>query len=161
VAAIIRDAVETLGRDLVHTLLLEDPYRLVLPREHRLATRRVASLEELRDESWISTASARCNCEQTVTTACARAGFTPRFALEADEFATTIGFVAAGLGVAMVRLLALTSGLEDVRVLKIRANEPKRFVYTAVRPSGVGTPAIDVMQETLRRAAGQRALSLA
>jgi DNA-binding transcriptional LysR family regulator len=141
-------------RDLLYTLLLEDPYRVVVPRDHPVANKSGVSLQELRDDPWVSTASARCNCLEMVTNACGRAGFTPRFALEADEFATTVGFVAAGLGVSMVPMLALASVPETVRVLQIRSYEPKRHVYCVVRPGSAGNPIVAAMQEELKRSAG-------
>jgi DNA-binding transcriptional LysR family regulator len=142
------------GRDgLAYTHLLDDPYRLVLPRTHPAAGVRTVRLQDMADEPWIATASARCNCLQTVTTACARAGFSPRFAIEADEFATTVGFVAAGLGVALVPMLALSSLPDDVVSRRLRGDGPSRQVYvvTRARPSH---PMIDVLVQALRSSAG-------
>ena len=140
--------------DLVYAHLLEDPYRIVVPRMHPAAAKPMVALETLRDESWISTASARCNTLETVTGACARAGFTPRFAVEGDEFATTVGFVAAGLGVAMVPMLALSSVPETARVRRIRGPEPKRHVYSVTRPVSSGIVVVEALQEALRVSAG-------
>jgi DNA-binding transcriptional LysR family regulator len=139
--------------DLTYTHVVDDPYRLVLPTSHPAAGKRSVALKELSDASWVSTVSARCNCLQTVTTACARAGFTPRFAMEADEFATTVGFVAAGLGVAMVPALGLSSVPEGVRVVRIRGDEPKRFVFAVTRSSD-DNPMVQAMKEALRSSAG-------
>jgi DNA-binding transcriptional LysR family regulator len=140
--------------DLVYAHLLDDPYRIVLPATHPAATNRVIRLKEVSEAAWISTASARCNCLQTVTTACARAGFTPRFTLEADEFATTIGFVAAGLGVAMVPSLALSFVPETVCVCQIRGDEPKRYVYSVTRVPSSRDAMVHAMHEALRLSAG-------
>jgi DNA-binding transcriptional LysR family regulator len=137
-------------RDLLYTHLLDDPYRVVLPRQHPKASKRSVALEELSDNTWISTASARCNCLDTVTTACARAGFSPRFGLEGDEFATTLGLVGAGLGIAMVPMLALTTVPENVRVCRIRKEAPKRHVYCVSRGGASHRVAVDALQEALR-----------
>jgi DNA-binding transcriptional LysR family regulator len=139
---------------LSYVQLLDDPYRLVLPRSHPAAAKRSIALDELADESWIATASARCNCLQTVTTACARAGFTPRFAIEADEFATTIGFVAAGLGVAMVPMLALSALPDTVLSRRIRTEEPVRHVYAGYRKGRADHPLVRTMLDALRVSAG-------
>jgi DNA-binding transcriptional LysR family regulator len=139
---------------LSYLRLLDDPYRLVLPRSHPAAAERSVALEDLADESWIATASARCNCLQTVTTACARAGFAPRFAIEADEFATTIGFVAAGLGVAMVPMLALSALPETAVSRRIRAKEPVRHVYAGFRKSLSDHPLVSGMVDALQLSAG-------
>lgn len=142
------------NRDLVYRRLLEDPYRLVLPLSHPAASKRSVALEDLSQEPWISTASARCNCLETVTSACARAGFTPRFAVEGDEFATTIGFVAAGLGVAMVPMLAVSSVPESVRVCHIRGDAPKRYVYSVTRSASGLDSVVEAMLEALHVSAG-------
>ena len=139
---------------LSYCRLLDDPYRVVLPQSHPAAAQRSVALEELANESWIATASARCNCLQTVTTACARAGFTPHFAIEADEFATTIGFVTAGLGVAMVPMLALSSLPDSVVSRPIRAQEPLRHVYAGFRQSRAEHPLVSTMLDALQMSAG-------
>jgi DNA-binding transcriptional LysR family regulator len=149
----VHDDVECGAREVVYTHLLDDSYRVVLPRGHP-AARNVVALTDLRRDRWISTASARCNCMETVTTACAGAGFTPRFALEADEFATTVGFVAAGLGVAMVPMLALTAVPDSVRVCRILGDEPVRRVYSVTRDVASNPTGVAAVQEALRASAG-------
>ncbi|MGH2734439.1 MAG: LysR family transcriptional regulator [Actinomycetota bacterium] len=139
---------------LAYTHLLDDPYRVVLPRTHRLGGRPEVDLADLAEDPWIATASARCNCTATVSTACARAGFAPRFAMEADEFATTVGFVAAELGVAMVPLLALSSIPDNVRVRRIREAEPVRHVYAVTRRQIADQPALQAMHDALLVSAG-------
>jgi DNA-binding transcriptional LysR family regulator len=118
--------------------LLDDHYMLVLPAGHAAARTQTVPLEKLADDAWVTTASARCNCETSVIEACGLAGFMPNFAIEADEFATTVGFVAAGLGVAMVPRLALSALPEGVVVRRPAGARPKRSVY-AVRRSASGT----------------------
>lgn len=143
------------GRDgLTYMHLLDDPYRLVLPLAHPAASARTVPLQDMADESWIATASARCNTLQTVTTACARAGFSPRFAIEADEFATTVGFVAAGLGVALVPMLALSSFPDDVVSRRLRGGGPSRQVYVVTRSARPSHPMIKVLVQALRSSAG-------
>jgi DNA-binding transcriptional LysR family regulator len=139
---------------LVYTHLLDDPYRLVVPATHRLARRGAIGLQDIAGDPWIATASARCDTMPTVTTACARAGFMPRFAIEADEFATTVGFVAAGLGVAMVPMLALSSIPKDVRVRRLQGDEPKRHVYSVTRQENSDDPIVGALGEALSRSSG-------
>lgn len=141
-------------RGLTYVHLLDDPYRVVLRRTHPVAGQRTVALEDLGDEPWIATASARCNCLQTVTTACARAGFTPHFAIEADEFATTTGFVAAGLGVAMVPMLALSSLPEAVVSRPIAGHQAMRYVYAGSREGSAEHPLVNGMLRALQQSAG-------
>jgi DNA-binding transcriptional LysR family regulator len=140
-------------RGLVHSRLLADPYRLVLPRSHRLAGRGAVALGDLAGDPWVATASARCNCLPTVTAACELAGFVPDFTIEADEFATTLGFVAAGLGVAMVPLLALGAVPDSVRVRRIRGGEPVRQVYAVTRRRAAEQVALRALAAALRQSA--------
>ena len=136
-----------LGDDLKHHHLLDDPYRVVLPRDHRLAGRRVIALKDLSSDVWVGTASTRCNSRALITAACADEGFVPRFTMEADEFATALGFVGAGLGVALLPVLALGSLPESVRVRRIRGRTPVRHVYAVTRPAiARDTPVRDMIQ---------------
>jgi DNA-binding transcriptional LysR family regulator len=131
VVAVADDDVGDGGYERKH--LLDDPYLLVLPAGHPEARRRRVSLAKLSADQWVTTASARCNCEGTVTAACRSAGFLPNFAIEADEFATTVGFVAAGLGVAMVPRLALSAVPSGVAVRAPREVSPTRSVFAVTR----------------------------
>ena len=87
--------------------LLADPFRMVIPRGHRFAACRTVDLGALAGERWIGVNSCPGYCQQVVSEACRRAGFEPCYGLEADEYPTAQGFVAAGLGVALIPLLAL------------------------------------------------------
>ena len=126
---------------------------MVLPRDHPLAGRRTISLALLAEDPWIATASTACNSAAVVTSACATAGVTPRFGIEADEFATAMGFVSAGMGVALLPLLALSSVPEDVRVRPIRGSEPVRHVFAVTRCSGGRNVTIDAMVAALQESA--------
>ena len=139
-----------LDDDLCWTHLLDDPYRIVIPRTHPLAGRRVIGPEQLRDEMWIATASPACCSRAVVTAACEKAGVTPNFGIVADEFSTAMGFVSAELGVAMVPLLGLSSVPDNVRVRRIRGTEPRRQVYAVTRASSADQPTVAAMVEALQ-----------
>ena len=147
------DPLGEIDDDLVRTPVLVDPYRVVLPRDHGLAGRRSIALKDLAGEPWIATASARCNARAVVTGACELAGFVPRFAIEAEEFSTVLGFVGEGLGVALVPSLALGATPDTVRVRSLRGDEPVRHVYAVTRRSNVGDPIVTAMVEALRGSA--------
>lgn len=114
--------------------LLDDPYRVVLPADHPLAGRVRIRLADLAGDPWIGTASAPGYCQQQVLDACAAAGFTPRYAMEADEYPATQGYAAAGLGVALVPLLALGATAPGVVVRRVDGPEPARRVCAVTRP---------------------------
>ena len=141
--AIERDAT------LAWTHLLDDPYRVVLPRDHSLASRRTIDLAGLAEEPWIATSSPACNSRMVVTEACEAVGITPRFGIQADEFATAMGFVNAGLGVALLPILALSSVPDGVRVRHIRGREPVRRVFAVTRQAVAEQPALTAMVAAL------------
>jgi DNA-binding transcriptional LysR family regulator len=135
--------------------LLDDPYRVVLPRGHRLAGRRLLELAELADEAWVGSEWPG-PCLDAQLDACAAAGFRPSFAVQSEDYATAQGFVAAGLGVSLVPRLGLGSRHPGVVVRKVRAPEPVRVLHAAVREAGPGAaerPALRGLLDALRGAA--------
>jgi DNA-binding transcriptional LysR family regulator len=138
---------------LVVEHLLDDPYRVVLPRAHRLAGRRSINLADLADEAWVATASCPGYCQQQADEACLEAGFTPRVTMQADDYPATQGFVSAGLGVALVPLLGLGGVHDGVVVRRIRGQNPVRPVCAVTRPVLTHDGAVPVMLAALRDAA--------
>jgi DNA-binding transcriptional LysR family regulator len=137
------------GTSLVH--LVDDPYRAVLPKGHRLADRRVIGLAELADEPWVG--SERPGpCLDAVLEACAAAGFTPDIAVECEEYATAQGFVAAGLGISLIPLMGLGSRHPNVVVRAVRGPEPVRSIHAAVRDSSLALPAVRDLLTALQEA---------
>ncbi len=86
----------------VHTRLITlDPLRLALPRDHHLAAHERIRLAEAAAEPFISLRPASALRKQT-DDLCDQAGFRPGVIFEGDDLSTIRGFVAAGLGVAVV-----------------------------------------------------------
>lgn len=142
------------GADLVH--LLDDPYRLVLPRGHRLAEKRDIELAELADDPWIDNEWPPGTCRKIMMDAFAAAGFTPKFVVESDDYPTAQGFVAAGLGVTMVPALGLGSVHSGVEVRRVRHPEPLRCIYAAVPADTGNNPLVKDMVAALVMAARGR-----
>ena len=91
----------------VHTRLIAlEPLRLALPREHPLARRRLAEpgrvrLADVAGDPFISLRSASA-LRRLTDDLCEQAGFRPDVIFEGDDLSNVRGFVAAGLGVAVV-----------------------------------------------------------
>ena len=91
----------------VHTRLIAlEPLRLALPREHPLARRVLAGagrvrLADVADDPFISLRSASA-LRRLTDDLCEQAGFRPDVIFEGDDLSNVRGFVAAGLGVAVV-----------------------------------------------------------
>ncbi|HEX3782358.1 MAG TPA: LysR family transcriptional regulator [Pseudonocardiaceae bacterium] len=142
------------GTELVH--LLDDPYRIVLPRGHRLADKDCLDLAELADDPWIDNEWPPGMCRKIMLDAFASAGFTPKFVVESDDYPTAQGFVAAGLGVTMVPDLGLGSVHAGVEVRRVRHPEPVRCIYAAIPAQSASTPLVRDMVTALVSAARRR-----
>jgi DNA-binding transcriptional LysR family regulator len=100
-AGILRTPINLDG--LATRVILRDRLGLLLPKKHALAARKTISLGALRDEPLLLyPAAPRPSWADFVMNICVQAGFKPHVAYEANDSATAISFVAAGLGVAMV-----------------------------------------------------------
>ena len=139
------------GVTLVH--LLDDPYQLVLPRDHRLAEREGIELTELADDPWVDNEFAPAQCRQIMMDAFAAAGFVPNFVVESDDYPTAQGFVAAGLGVTMLPSLGLGTVHPGVVVRPMSNPNPVRHIYAAVADAVAEQPAVKGMIEALQSAA--------
>ncbi|MEU4797198.1 LysR family transcriptional regulator [Streptomyces sp. NPDC023327] len=145
------------GVRFVH--LLDDRYRAVLPRGHRVADRPVLDLADLAEDPWIA-GETPGPCLDPVLDACAAAGFTPDFTVESGDYATAQGLVAAGLGVSLVPQLGLAAGHRpDVVVRELRSPEPVRSIHAAVRAGAPVQPALKGLLAALRAAASEGAVA--
>jgi len=78
-----------------------EPLGLALPRDHRLAEQERIGLAEVAEESFVSLRPMSA-LRQQADGLCEQAGFRPEVVFEGDDLSTVRGFVAAGLGVAIV-----------------------------------------------------------
>lgn len=149
---------ERLGAGMRRYELLDDPLHLALPRDHPLAERKRLRLEDLREESWVQT-SAASPCARHVIRSCHAAGFEPRVSFESDDYQTVQGLVAAGVGVALIPQLALSTVRPDIQVRALHPNSPVRKVFAATPRGAATTPAaatmLNVLREAARRAAAE------
>lgn len=82
-------------------VLIQEPLRLAVPADHRLADRSSVALAEASAESYITLQPATL-LHRLFEELCHEAGFEPTIAFQSDDLPTVHGFVAAGLGVAVV-----------------------------------------------------------
>jgi DNA-binding transcriptional LysR family regulator len=133
------------GLELCH--LLDDRYDAILPSRHKLAGRARLSLADLAGEQWVASTSL-CGCRQITETMCREAGFEPRVAFEADDTMAAQALVAAGVGVALLPQLALTTVHPGV-VARRLVNPPARRIWAARLEGAYASPASDAMLQTL------------
>ena len=138
------------GVRLIH--LLDDPYLAVLPPDHPLAARRVLALADLAAEPWIGSEPPG-PCLDIMLEACAAAGFSPNYVAAGEDYATAVGFVAAGLGVGLIPRLGLGGRRPEVAVRKVRRPEPVRGIHLAVREAAMGDVAMRTLLDALHEVA--------
>jgi DNA-binding transcriptional LysR family regulator len=90
--------------DVVWERLFQQPLHLAVPPDHPLADRDEVALSEAADEDFVMLRPA-WELRSMSEDLCARAGFVPRVMFEEDDIPVVRGFVAAGLGVAIVPAL--------------------------------------------------------
>jgi DNA-binding transcriptional LysR family regulator len=121
--------------------LLDDPFDLVVPADHRLAAADAVELADAADEAWIG--ADRCDDSAIVMAACSAAGFTPRIAHGAENWNSVIALVSHGFGVCLMpRLAPIPAHHRVVRIPLRGALAPSRTVLTCVRRGSREQPAI-------------------
>ena len=143
--------------------LLDDPMYVALPGDHPLAAKRRLRLSDLAGEAFINTPSS-CPCSRMVLGACSTAGFEPHLSFESDDYQTIQGLVAAGVGVALIPNLGLSTIRDDIAIRSLGPQAPVRSVLAATAAGGYRSPATEAMLEMLHdvsREYGSRRLELA
>lgn len=137
--------------NLVSARLLTDPFRVALPRGHPLARKRIIKLQEIADDPWVDVRS-EVGCCRTATDAAFRtAGFTPSRAVQADDYWPAQGFVAAGLGNALIPSLALNVLHDNVIVRRLEPGiQPTRHILAVTRPAITRTTPVQAMITALQ-----------
>lgn len=137
-----------LPEDLERVHLLDDVLRVALPPDHRLARRREVHLRDLARDPWIQGVRTGSTVD-VLPNACRAAGFEPRIAFRTDDPMAVQGFVAAGLGVAVIP--SLVPAVADV-VLRPLRPPLRRAVDVVLPPGGHRAPATDAMLDVLSAA---------
>jgi DNA-binding transcriptional LysR family regulator len=119
---------------LVATPLLDDPLLVCLPpgREH-------ATLEDLRDEAFVA-GRRGSHCHSFACALCRAHGFEPRIAFETDDIAFTCALVNAGMGVAIMPELLVSTAPEPVATQPLDIG-PRR-IFALHRASATGLPSV-------------------
>jgi DNA-binding transcriptional LysR family regulator len=104
--------------------LLTEKYVLAVGLLHPLSKQSAVALADLAGEAFILFPEGYKLREVTLT-ACRRAGFEPKVALDGGAMQSALEFVAAGLGVALVPQLAL-EGAKSIRGLSIADQDLRR-----------------------------------
>lgn len=83
--------------------LHSEPFAIVFSKQHSLRARKVVTVRDLADESFIAYTEQQAPAFfQQWTGICRRAGFTPRIVQEVAEMETALALIAAGVGVGIL-----------------------------------------------------------
>jgi len=134
------------GLDLVP--LFEDPMYVAMPQGHPLAQVEPLGLERFADQPWMLATTSTCPDSRLFLRACHAAGFEPRIAFQNDDYPAILGFVAAGVGVALIPDMVARGVRDDVVVRVLDPAPPPRPIM-AVMPAGYRSPAAAAMLEVL------------
>lgn len=134
--------------------LFDEPMRLALPREHRLARRKRIALSELADERWMLGTTTACPDAGRFIRACHSAGFEPQIAFHNDDYTAILGFVGAGVGVAPVPEMVARAAPRTVRISTFGPSKLTRPIVAAL-PAGYrprpATAMIEILQHVSDR----------
>jgi DNA-binding transcriptional LysR family regulator len=146
--------------------LLDDPMFVCLPAGHRLAQESALRLADLANEPWLVGSTGRCPDTALLLRACQAAGFEPRIGFHSDDYQAMQGFVAAGVGIALIPDLALVTVRDDVVIRSFAGEDHHRVIEAATLGGAYRSPAAQLMLDLLAEvgagfAAARRALALA
>ncbi|MDT0452727.1 LysR family transcriptional regulator [Streptomyces hesseae] len=138
--------------ELVRTPVLDDPVDVAVPAGHPLADRADVSLADFAEDEWIAWPKGEF-CHDWLLSTLRGQGIEPRIAHMAEEHATQLALVAAGLGIAVAPRLGRGPLPEGVRAVPVR-QAMCRHVFVIWRADADRRPSIRAMADALRAAAG-------
>lgn len=136
----------------------DDPLLVALPAGHRRAGAEAVPLRlaDLAEESWIEGFPAG---SRALEEACLRVGFRPRIEFQAREWVAKQGFVAAGLGLALLPRLAAGSVPPGVVLRELHPDDaPVRRIHLATLRLAAAPPSVAEFRRHLVTAAEQLGL---
>ncbi|HWF74491.1 MAG TPA: LysR family transcriptional regulator [Solirubrobacteraceae bacterium] len=133
--------------ELVH--LFDDPMYVALPTGHPLADAPVLDLARFATEPWMLATTNTCPDSRLFLRACHAAGFEPRIAFQHDDYPAILGFVASGVGVALIPDMVARGVRDDVVVRVLDRPPPPRPIMVALA-AGYRSPAAAAMLAILR-----------
>jgi DNA-binding transcriptional LysR family regulator len=145
-----RDDPERQGQadDLVVVPLFDDPMYVAMPSGHPLRDAGGLSMSAFSSEPWMLATGRTCPDARLFMRACHDAGFEPRIAFQNDDYGAILGFVAAGVGVALVPDMATRAVRGDVVIRELDPAPPPRPI-SVILPAGYRSPAAEAMLDLL------------
>lgn len=140
---------EDLDDFVVHHLLTEE-VQVALPKTHPLASQDSIDLAELSDEDWIVGCP---RCRGHLLQVANETGFQPRLSFETEDYVAIQGFVAAGLGVALIPDLIRHATYNEDVVIRPLAQRTVREIHVVTTSDLEGVPAVAATLKALESGA--------
>ncbi len=134
--------------DLEIVALFDDPMYVAMAPDHRLAGAPSLALADFAQDPWMLALSATCPDARLFLRSCHAAGFEPRIAFQNDDYSAILGFVAAGVGVALIPDMVTRGVRDDVVIRDLDPAPPARPIH-AVLPGGYRSAAAAAMVSVL------------
>jgi DNA-binding transcriptional LysR family regulator len=149
---------DTFGDDLDHVHLLDDPFDVVVPRGHRLATSPTIRFADLSEESWLlGDFGADSPSFRMIDRRCREAGFDPTVAYRVNDCQMAQALVAAEEGIALLPRLMLRATNPGVAIRPLDTDPPSRRVVSLRLSTRYLTPASERFTELLVAASADHA----
>ena len=129
--------------------MFEDPMYVAMPCGHWLAGEGSLTLADFASEPWMLATTDSCPDARLFLRACLAAGFEPSIAFQNDDYSAILGFVAAGVGVALIPDMVSRGAREDVLIRELEPAPPPRPIG-AVVPAEYRSAAASAMLGVLR-----------
>lgn len=130
--------------------LLDDPYVAVLPRAHPLAGSAEIELAELAHDRWVDNDLPTGWCRRNLLEACAAAGFSPTFHVQANDHVTAVAFVDAGMGITVLPVLAARGLPSTLCAVPVVRPQPVRAIHAVVRRAVAESAPVGLVLDVLR-----------
>jgi DNA-binding transcriptional LysR family regulator len=142
-------------KELVVETVLREPLVLALPETHPLVTQPRVRVRSLANEFFvIAQRDSGCGLYDQVIALCQRAGFSPRVVQEVNEMQVMLGFVAAGLGIALLSASVKHFQRPGVVYRELQPSTPEvalAMIWRRDDPSAVLQAFLRVVRECARR----------
>ena len=113
---------------------------IALPLDHPLADSDELSMSDFADAPWLSALPGACPDAELLDRACHGGRFRADIVFQNDDYSILLGFVAAGVGVALIPDMAARTVRDDVVVRPLTPPPPSRTILAAF-PPGYRSPA--------------------
>lgn len=143
--------------DLESTPLIEDPFVLAVPRDHRLARRKRVQERDLDGETVLLLEDGHCLRDQALSV-CSRAGASELGDFRASSLTTLMHMVASGAGLTLLPALAARGDMEaldrDLVLVPFGRPVPTRTIGFAWRRTSPRTEEFEALGGVFRAALG-------